>query len=171
MLALLILPIWFLWTTNVQAAEGTAKASVQRSSGQKKSGLKTSERTGTYVETISLLPRDFSLKVTYVGHLLPWERVLLKAEVEGTVEAADFEEGDAVGPEKELARVSAEQFALRRDLARADLKLAEANFARDQDLTRKKLIPSARLDQSRNKRDVAALRIKLAEIDVGKSVV
>lgn len=141
------------------AQKGTANAGIR----------KVVDRPGTYVETKTLIPRDFSLHVTYVGHLLPWERVLLKAEVEGTVEAVDFEEGDAVTPKKELARVSAEQFALHRELAQADLKLAEANFARDKDLARKKLIPAARLDQSRNLRDVAALRIKLADIDVTKS--
>ena len=146
------------------AAESKAKAATaQGSTGE------APPATGTYVEVTTLQPRDFTLQATYVGHLLPWERVQLKAEVEGTVEGLFFEEGEAVEPGNILARVSTDQFTLRRDLARSDLYLAEANFKRDEDLASRKLIPQSRLDLGRNQRDVAKLRLGLAEIDLAKS--
>ena len=41
------------------------------------------------VEVLRLVSRDFSLERTYIGHLIPFERVQLRAEIDGLVELAD----------------------------------------------------------------------------------
>jgi len=125
----------------------------------------------TVVEAVRVAAGDFTLTATYIGHLLPRERVQLRAEVEGMAERVTFEEGDAVSASSVLANISTEQFSVRRDRARSDLELAESNYRRDVTLAEKKLIPATRLDDSRNRRDVARYEVKLAQIDLEKSAV
>ena len=40
------------------------------------------------VEVLRLVPRDFSRERTYIGHLIPFERVQQRAEIDGLVEPA-----------------------------------------------------------------------------------
>lgn len=126
---------------------------------------------GTYVEVMEVTPREFVLSATYIGHLLPRERVELRAELEGVVESATFAEGDAIQRGAVLVNVSTGQLKVRRDLARSELALAESNFQRDKRLHGKRLIPDSRLEQSRNRRDVAKYTLRLAEIELDKSAV
>ena len=125
--------------------------------------------TGTPVEVQRVTRRDFSLEATYIGHLLPRERVELRSEVEGAVEKMFFEEGQQVARGDKLAHISTRQFTLRRDLAKADLDLAESDYRRTAQLFRKKLVSAVKRDLSRNKRIASVFRLKLAELDLEKS--
>lgn len=144
-------------TAEKPPAQGTAK--------------ETPPARGTYVEVMEVTPREFVLSATYIGHLLPRERVELRAELEGVVESATFAEGQAIQRGAVLVNVSTGQLKVRRDLARSELALAESNFQRDKQLHGKRLIPDSRLEQSRNRRDVAKYTLRLAEIELDKSAV
>ena len=147
-----------------RAAGREAKAVVRQGTSQQAG-------RGVSVEVIRLRLRDFSVTSTYIGHLLPWERVSLRAELDGMAESADYEEGDRVGPDRVLVNISTDRLKVRRDLARSDHQLAESNYLRDADLFKRSLIPNSRLDQTRNRRDVAKLSLRLAEIELEKSTV
>jgi len=123
------------------------------------------------VGVLELAPRDFTLDASYVGHLLPAERVALSSEREGVVERLLFEEGDRVRQGQPLVHISTEQLTVRRNLARSNLELAEANFRRDQELRARNLIPQADLDTARNRREVARYELELAELELKKSVI
>lgn len=128
-------------------------------------------RIRTAVEVMRLQPQDFTVSSTYIGHLLPRERVELRAEIEGVAERVLFEEGQQVGKEQLLVNISTEQLRVRRDQARADLELAQTDYDRQRSLHAKRLVPEAQLDQSRTRRDQARYALQLAEIELKKSFV
>ena len=123
------------------------------------------------VEVLRLVSRGFSLERTYIGHLIPFERVQLRAEIDGMVELADFEIGDEVRESQVLLNISTQKFRVRRDLARSNLELAETLFNRERQLREKNLTAQTQLDLARNQRDVARYTLDLAELDLKKSIV
>lgn len=125
----------------------------------------------TNVESLTIRPRRFSLYRSYIGHLLPSQRLFLKSEIEGSVEKVLFEEGDKVTEGQVLVHVSTRQRTIRRNLARSNLKLADATFAREEKLRRRNLIPASQLDVTRNRVEVARFTLELAELDLTKSIV
>lgn len=131
---------------------------------------KTNNRSAK-VEIMRLEPRDFTVEAVYIGNLSPRERASIRSELEGMVELARFTEGDTVEKGQILAHVSTQRLTVRRDLARANYDLANNNYKRVKELFVKKLTPSTQLDESKNRRDVSALNVKLAEIELKKSMV
>ncbi len=160
-----------LLSTRAWAIGREARAAGQEAKAVARGEKPQSAGRGISVEVIRIRPQDFSLTATYIGHLLPWERVSLRAELDGMAESADFEEGDRVGPDKVLVNISTERLKVRRDLARSDHEFAKSKYLRDADLFKRSLIPSSRLDQTRNRRDVAKFTLRLAEIELEKSTV
>ena len=126
---------------------------------------------GTNVEVLRLAPQDMVLHSTYVGHLLPRQRVILRSEQEGAVEAVFFEASRPVEKNALLANLATHKYTVRRNQARSGLELAVENLAGDQLLFEKKLIPPAQLDRTRNARDLAGFTLELAEIDLKNSIV
>lgn len=123
----------------------------------------------TNVEVLRLRARDFSVERTYIGHLVPQERVTLRAEIEGTVERAAFDKGDTVSAGEVIVNISTRQLTIRRNLARSNHDLARSTYRRNEELWRKELIPESRLDTSRNQRDVARYNLELAQAELEKS--
>lgn len=121
------------------------------------------------VEVKTLQPRDFTLTGTYVGYLVPNERVELRSEIEGVAESVRFDESDDVKRGQLLAEVSTAQLRVRRDQAKADLALAESNFKRESTLHAQKLLPDSQMEQTRTRLDQARLALKLAQIELNKS--
>ncbi len=103
--------------------------------------------------------------------MLPWERVVLRAEIEGVAERVDFREGEAVRKGQVLAQLSGEQRRVQVRRARSDLKLAERAYARARELFGKQLISDAALDEAVNRRDAARYGLRMAEIELDKSLV
>jgi membrane fusion protein (multidrug efflux system) len=128
-------------------------------------------RSRTAVEAVSVQPEDFVVTGTYIGHLQPRERVELRSELDGVVERVLFDESQAVKQGSLLANISTEALRVRRDLAKAELKLAEATFVRESELNTRKLLSDAQLDQTRTRRDLARFALRLAEIELKKSLV
>lgn len=125
----------------------------------------------TPVEVQEVRPRDFTLRATYIGYLLPEQRVQLRSEIEGVVERVLFDEGQQVRAEQLLVNISTRELTVRRDQAKAELTLARATYKRDRSLHAKRLVPDAQLEQSRTRRDQAVYALKLAELELEKSSV
>jgi RND family efflux transporter MFP subunit len=125
--------------------------------------------TRTPVETQAVQPQDFTLASTYIGYLLPEQRVELRSEIEGVAERVAFDEGQRVTAGQLLVNISTEEMTVRRDQAKADLALAQSTYLRDRSLHAKQLVTDAQLDQSRTRRDLADFALHLAQIQLGKS--
>jgi membrane fusion protein (multidrug efflux system) len=106
-----------------------------------------------------------------VGNLLPEDRIVVKSEIEGMVEALRFEESDSVKQGVTLANISTKEFQVRLEMAEADYRLARINFERDEQLSQRSLITQAQFDQSLARRDSARLAEQLADISLKKSIV
>lgn len=128
-------------------------------------------KRATNVEILHLRPQDFSVYKTYVGNLLPRERVEVRAELDGVVEAVSFDEGLGVQKGQILAKIATKRLGLRRDLARSNLRLAEANLTREKRLFKENLISRSQLDRARNQRDVAFYTLETAGLNLNKSVI
>lgn len=157
-------------TDSEQAAQtetAPARAQATTPTGSPPAGT----RTVTAVRVQKLVPQDFTLSATYIGYLLPQERVELRSEIEGAVERVLFDEGNRVMRGQLLTNIGTEQLQVRRNQAHADLSLAESNYLRDVNLHQKRLVTDAQLEQSRTRRDLARYGLELAEIELRKSQV
>ncbi|MEC7563597.1 MAG: biotin/lipoyl-binding protein, partial [SAR324 cluster bacterium] len=74
------------------------------------------------------------IESTFVGYLLPNERVRMTSEMEGVIEAVNFEEADEVKKGQKLINISTKELTLRVKIAEANLKLAQTNLSRDEKL-------------------------------------
>ncbi|MCH8843052.1 MAG: efflux RND transporter periplasmic adaptor subunit [SAR324 cluster bacterium] len=157
--------------TGQEKATKTTGVNVGEPAGAAENGSDngTAPRKGTNVEVLTLTKRDFKIYTTYIGHLLPRERVIVRSELEGVVESTHFEEGGEVLKGSELAQISTRRLSLRRDLARSNHELAEATFQRNLQLSEKQLIPAVQLAISRTERDVNRVNLELAELELAKS--
>lgn len=157
-------------TDSEQAAQtqaAPARAQATTPTGSPPAGT----RTVTAVRVQKLKAQDFTLSATYIGYLLPQERVELRSEIEGAVERVLFDEGNRVMRGQLLTNIGTEQLQVRRNQAHADLSLAESNYLRDVNLHQKRLVTDAQLEQSRTRRDLARYGLELAEIELRKSQV
>jgi RND family efflux transporter MFP subunit len=147
------------------AAAAPAQAQVKAQAAASPAG--PGSRTVVEVQTVEA--QDFTVSTTYIGYLLPQERVQLRSEIEGLVEHVLFDEGQAVKRGQLLANVSTEQLQVRRDQAKADLALASSNFERDRSLHAKHLVTDAQLEQTSTRRELADYALRLAELELKKS--
>ncbi len=150
-------------------------------------------KTGRLVEVISLLPRTVTMSVKAFGTIRPREKLLLVAEVNGEITRIDagFAEGYCVNKSTVLAsidplpyaleverskgqveRVDAQMKRLRQDvknlnanlaIAREDMKLAENEFHRLEDLFKSSV--SSRSNRDRAEQGYLASRVKLQAIE------
>ncbi|MDH4247503.1 MAG: efflux RND transporter periplasmic adaptor subunit [Deltaproteobacteria bacterium] len=158
-----------------KAAEGQASAAAvtQTQGAPEKPGAGAPEAVGKRlkVEVLSIVLRPFVLQATYVGNLQPNDRVALRSEMEGLVEQVNFEESQQVARGKPLLNISTEQARVRRDLARTDFQLSDSKYKRAKDMFDKQLVPPTQFEEAQNQRDRANLALKLAEIELKKSIV
>ncbi len=126
-------------------------------------------KTNVRVQPVGI--SSLTVHSTYVGHLLPNQRVLMRSEIDGVIEKVDFEEGDEVSKGRKLINVSTNELSLRLKIAQSDYKLAQTNLERDENLYSRNLIPGSRLDQTRTRADSAFLNQELARINFNKSVI
>lgn len=123
----------------------------------------------TPVEVVAVTPQDFTVRATYIGYLLPEQRVELRSEIEGVAERVLFDEGQRVKANQLLVNISTRELTVRRDQAKAQLRLARTTYRRQRSLHAKHLLPDAQLDQTRTQRDQALYALRLAELELAKS--
>ncbi|MBT4290243.1 MAG: efflux RND transporter periplasmic adaptor subunit [Deltaproteobacteria bacterium] len=64
------------------------------------------------IETLELIPRTMKISKSYLGHLEPNDRVILKTEIDGTIEKIDFEQGKSVKKGQVLFHISTQELNL-----------------------------------------------------------
>ena len=142
------------------------KTAALRKPGKKRDNKK---RTNVRVQEVNL--ESLSIKSTYVGNLLPNQRVIMRSEIDGVIENIYFDEGDEIVNNKKLIDISTKELSLKLKIAFADSKLAETNLKRDEKLAKDNLIPNAQLDQTRTFAERALLNRELAKISLNKSII
>ncbi len=187
-LLLLFILMFFLFTGCEKTSSGSAESNKngsrdQTKSFQKKEAIKgktaalrkpgkkrdNKKRTNVRVQEVNL--ESLSIKSTYVGNLLPNQRVIMRSEIDGVIENIYFDEGDEIVNNKKLIDISTKELSLKLKIAFADSKLAETNLKRDEKLAKDNLIPNAQLDQTRTFAERALLNRELAKISLNKSII
>ena len=187
-LLLLFVLMFFLFTGCEKTRSGSAESNKngsrdQTKSFQKKKAIKgktaalrkpgkkrdNKKRTNVRVQEVNL--ESLSIKSTYVGNLLPNQRVIMRSEIDGVIENIYFDEGDEIVNNKKLIDISTKELSLKLKIAFADSKLAETNLKRDEKLAKDNLIPNAQLDQTRTFAERALLNRELAKISLNKSII
>ena len=187
-LLLLFVLMLFFFTGCEKTSSGSAESSKngsrdQTKSFQKKEAIKgktaalrkpgkkrdNKKRTNVRVQEVNL--ESLSIKSTYVGNLLPNQRVIMRSEIDGVIENIYFDEGDEIVNNKKLIDISTKELSLKLKIAFADSKLAETNLKRDEKLAKDNLIPNAQLDQTRTFAERALLNRELAKISLNKSII
>ena len=187
-LFLLIVLMFFLFSGCEKSTSGSAASSKngsrdQANSFQKKKPIygetasrrKTSKKrdnkkkTNVRVQEVDL--ESLSIQSTYVGNLLPNQRVIMRSEIDGVIENIYFDEGQEIVKNKKLVDISTKELSLKLKIALADSKLAESNLNRDEKLAKKNLIPNAQLHQTRTFAERAFLNKELAKISLNKSLI
>ena len=152
-------------TSQKEYGQGKAQAATSSQRGPKKNTKKTNVR----VNAVGTEP--LKIESTFVGHLLPNERVRMTSEMDGVIETINFEEADEVKKGKKLINISTKELTLRLKISETDLKLAETNLKRDEKLEARKLIPKSQLDQRLTQADRSRLNRDLAMINLRKSFI
>ena len=143
--------------------------------GSPKTGEKgfrqSNNKKKTNVRLKEIEPGTMKIQTTYVGSLLPNQRVLMRSQIDGVIENINFEEGDELTKEKRLIDISTKELQLKLKIAIADSNLAEINIKRDEKLASSNLISSSQLDQTRTRAESARLNKELARISLKKSLI
>ena len=187
-LLLLFVLMFFLFTGCEKTSSGSAESNKNGSRDQTKSfqkkeaskggaasrrkpGKKRDNKKKTNVRIQEVNLESLSIKSTYVGNLLPNQRVIMRSEIDGVIENIYFDEGDEIVNNKKLIDISTKELSLKLKIAFADSKLAETNLKRDEKLAKDNLIPNAQLDQTRTFAERALLNRELAKISLNKSII
>jgi len=187
-LLLLFVLMFFLFTGCEKTSSGSAESNKNGSRDQTKSfqkkeaskggaasrrkpGKKRDNKKKTNVRIQEVNLESLSIKSTYVGNLLPNQRVIMRSEIDGVIENIYFDEGDEIVNNKKLIDISTKELSLKLKIAFADSKLAETNLERDEKLAKDNLIPNAQLDQTRTFAERALLNRELAKISLNKSII
>ncbi len=125
----------------------------------------------TNVRVLEINLESLSIQHTYVGNLLPNQRVTMRSEIDGVIENIYFDEGEEIVKNRKLVDISTKELSLKLKIALADSKLAETNLNRDEKLAKKNLIPNSQLDQTRTFAERALLNKELAKISLNKSLI
>ena len=137
----------------------------------KKPFRKSNNKKKTNVRLKKIEPGSLKIQTTYVGSLLPNQRVLMRSEIDGVIEKINFEEGDEITKDKRLIDISTKELQLKLNIAIADSNLADINIKRDEKLASSNLISDAQLDQTRTRAESARLNKELARISLKKSLI
>ena len=154
---------------NQPAGQEYGKGKSQAASSSRKGPPKKIKKTNVRISSVGT--DILKIESTFVGYLIPNERVRMTSEMEGVIEAVNFEEADEVNNRQKLINISTKELTLRVKIAETNLKLAQTNLSRDEKLSKRKLIPQSQLDQTRTQADRSLLDRELALINLRKSVI
>ena len=141
------------------------------STSRRKPGKNRDNKKKTNVRVLEVNLESLNIESTYVGNLLPNQRLIMKSEIDGVIENIYFDEGDEIVTNKKLLDISTKELSIKLKIALAESKLAEINLNRDEELAKKNLIANAQLDQTRTFAERASLNKELAKINLNKSLI
>jgi membrane fusion protein (multidrug efflux system) len=108
-------------------------------------------------------------RVVLPADLLAFRRAVLAAEVRGTVESLPVEEGQAVAAGQRIAEIDTRALEQAAAEAEALFRQAETQYQRAERLFAKRSITQKDLTDATTDRDVAAVRLASARLDLTKS--
>ena len=83
----------------------------------KKGFIQNNNKKKTNVRLKEIEPGSLKIQTTYVGSLLPNQRVLMRSQIDGVIENINFEEGDQITKEKRLIDISTKELQLKLKIA------------------------------------------------------
>ncbi len=82
----------------------------------------------TNVEVLKLSPQKLMVFKSYVGYLKPFDRGIIKTEIDGTIEKINFEEGKVVKKNQVLVHVSTNQLELQEQIVNSNFNQASSEY-------------------------------------------
>ncbi|MBI5095890.1 MAG: efflux RND transporter periplasmic adaptor subunit [Candidatus Hydrogenedentes bacterium] len=140
-----------------------------KTAGSEAVGKSPDKTPNVKVQVIKTITLDDSIAL--IGSVVPWESVVVSAELGGKIELQGIEEGDLVKSGQEIFRIDTDMVQSAREQAAARNKLAAQEFERQQRLTKGGMSTPQARDRAEAERDVAAADLRAAHIRVDKSVV
>lgn len=136
---------------------------------QAKPGGGDAKPAAVAVEVVRVGKESFTDVATAVGSIKSNESVVLRPEISGRIARILFKEGEVVQRGALLLALDAgiQEAELRQ--AEANLKLAKANQARNQDLFEKKFVSEQALDNTRANLGIQAAAVELARAKLAKT--
>lgn len=130
---------------------------------ESKAGKQMKQKTDI-VEITTEKPKKemIELVIESTGTFYPFEESNIAFEVDGKIEKISKDLGDFVKKGEELARISDEEYVYRKAQSEADLKNAEAELKRVQELYEKKFATEQQLDIANRNLNVAKAQYNLS---------
>lgn len=149
-----ILAIWL-----AMGGQKSAKVEAPKAQNSAVAGLTKVEVRWSDAE---LQPRE----VVTQGHILPWKKVVLTAQVSGRVEAILKAQGDSANAKEPLLRLSDEGRSERLQQARALVKLRNTELTSAKTLEKSRFVPETQLRQMESALAQAQAELVSAALDV-----
>jgi membrane fusion protein (multidrug efflux system) len=155
--------------TTAEASKSTEQPAAPEASAE--AGSEARAARAALVRTAHPAVEDVVDEADLPADLQPLRRAVLAAEVPGTVEAVEVEEGQAVTRGQELVRVDTRELEQRVAEAEALHRQADAQQDRAEALFERRSITQKDLDDAITSKDVAEARLASAKLDLEKSKV
>lgn len=129
---------------------------------QVQANAQPAEEAPVVVEVTRVAARAMADDVTAVGSLVSNESVVLRPEVAGRISRIAFKDGERVRRGDVLVELDAAVQRAELQQAQANLRLADANFRRSEDLFARKFVSQSGRDNARAELEVARAGVALA---------
>ena len=125
------------------------------------------------INTIILLlsPTTITDRINLPGAIEPWTRLRLMAKIGGSIDEVLVTDGDHVKKGTILARIEDIDYTIALDRAKAAYNLAKDDLARDKEIFKKGVIPSATLDINRTKMQTTKADYDNARLMLSRTVI
>lgn len=88
----------------------------------------------TNVRVTEIVPKKLNIYKSYVGHLKPQNRVVVRSETSGTVEQINVDDGVPVEKGQVLVHISTRELELRKSIARTNFEQARSDYEVEKNL-------------------------------------
>ena len=150
------------------AAMAGLDASAVKGEAQPRQGGPGANRGPSPVESARAVSSRLSDDISAIGTLLADESVAIAPETSGRVAKVLFEDGTAVSAGTPLFQFDTDLAEADLAEAKARLKLAEANFSRNQTLRQSGNVAVSAYEEALSARDVARVAVESAEVRLAK---
>ncbi|WP_421693197.1 efflux RND transporter periplasmic adaptor subunit [Aestuariivirga sp.] len=147
---------------------GSGAKAVSTAPAAQTGGGARSNRGPAAVETARASASRLSDDIQAIGTLLADESVAIAPETSGRIARIAFQDGASVSAGTPLFQLDPNLAKAELDDARARLKLAEANFARNQKLRQSGNVAQSAFEESQSARDVAQVAVDTAQVRLSK---
>ncbi|PIE63857.1 MAG: hypothetical protein CSA26_10915 [Desulfobacterales bacterium] len=156
-LVLCIVGIWMLFVT-VSEKKSQLEAAKQEEHVEQKKLINT--------VLLELHPRTVQDVIHLPGSVEAWFQLALLSKISGAVTEVVVEEGDSVKAGDVIARIEEDDYRIALAAAKAAYTQAKSDFARNQTMLRKKVIPPASLEASKTTLLRAKADLEKAELNL-----